>query len=91
MNRKRDNRDRMRKVAAYRARRLQLITQMAYVAQLPESEAVRHQVAMMQNELRILAARHAVSMTIHLRPGTRRGELAARALNNLEKLQRCRA
>lgn len=91
MNQKRNNTDRARKVAAYRARRLQLITQMAYVAQLPESEAVRHQVAMMQNELRILAARHAMSMAAHLRPGTRRGELAIRALRNLEKLRRCQA
>ena len=91
MNRKASNTDRMRKVAAYRARRLQLITQMAYVAQLPESDDVRDQVASMQRELHMLAARHAVSMATHLRPGRRRGELATRALDNLEKLRRCRA
>lgn len=82
---------RAKKVAAYRARRMQLITEIAYVAQMPETEALKHQVATMQRELHMLAARHAASMAAHLRPGTRRGELATRALDNLEKLRRCRA
>ena len=83
---KRDQR--ARKVAAYRARRLQLVTQIAYVAQLPESETVKHQVATMQRELRIMAARHAMSIAAHLRPSPRRGEIASRTLENLNKLRR---